>query len=137
MTRHAVGSGNPFEEVYGYSRAVRVGSHVYVSGTTPRAEDLNGDAYVQTTSALSIVAAALADLDASFADVVRTTVYITDMNDLDDVAQAHREAFSDVRPASTLVQVQALTPATARVEVEVTAAPAEPLVSGEDGDVTG
>ncbi|NDL58218.1 Rid family hydrolase [Phytoactinopolyspora mesophila] len=121
MTRRAIGSENPFEDVYGYSRAVRAGAHIYVSGTTPREADLGADAYTQTRSALSIVEFALADLDARFDDVVRTTIYTTDLSDLDGIARAHAETFRNIRPASTVVQVTALTPAAAKVEIEVTA----------------
>ncbi|WP_166347100.1 RidA family protein [Phytoactinopolyspora limicola] len=121
MFRRNVSSGNPFEETYGYSRAVRVGGQVYVSGTTASGADLGGDAYTQTRSALSIINGALADVGASLSDVVRTTVYIVDMSDLEGVSNAHAETFGHIRPASTLVQVTGLTPAAAVVEVEVTA----------------
>jgi enamine deaminase RidA (YjgF/YER057c/UK114 family) len=121
MTRRAIGSGNPFEDVYGYARAVRAGMHIYVSGTTPREADLEADAYTQTRSALSIIESALADLDARFDDVVRTTVYTTDLSDLQGIARAHADTFGHIRPASTVVQVTALTPAAAKVEIEVTA----------------
>ena len=121
MFRRSVGSQDPFEDAYGYSRAVRVGDHVLVSGTTARVEDLGADAYVQAKSALAIIAAAMRELDAGFADVVRTGIFIVDMADLDLVARAHAEAFGAIRPVSTLVQVAALTPAQARVEIEVTA----------------
>jgi enamine deaminase RidA (YjgF/YER057c/UK114 family) len=121
LSRRNVGSHDPFEDTYGYSRAVRVGDHVLVSGTTARAEDLGADAYVQAKSALGIIAAAMRELDAGFADVVRTAIFIVDMADMDLVARAHAEAFGAIRPVSTLLQVAALTPAQARVEIEVTA----------------
>ncbi len=121
MSRSNIGSHNPFEDVYGYSRAVRVGDHVFVSGTTARPDDLGADAYLQAKSALGIIATAMAELGASFADVVRTSVYIVDMADIDLVTRAHAEAFGAIRPASTLLQVAALTPAQARVEIEITA----------------
>ncbi len=121
LSRTNIGSHNPFEDVYGYSRAMRVGDHVFVSGTTARPEDLGADAYIQAKSALGIIATAMAELGASFADVVRTSVFIVDMADIDLVTRAHAEAFGAIRPASTLLQVAALTPAQARVEIEITA----------------
>jgi enamine deaminase RidA (YjgF/YER057c/UK114 family) len=121
LSRSNIGSHNPFEDVYGYSRAVRVGDHVFVSGTTARPDDLVADAYIQAKSALGIIATAMAELGAGFADVVRTSVFIVDMADIDLVTRAHAEAFGAIRPASTLLQVAALTPAPARVEIEITA----------------
>jgi enamine deaminase RidA (YjgF/YER057c/UK114 family) len=121
LIRTAIGSGDPFEDVYGYARAARVGAHVFVWGTTARAPHLDGDAYQQMTAAIATIAAALGEAGAELRHVVRTVVYVVDMADADDVARAHREAFGASRPASTLVQVTALTPANARVEIEVTA----------------
>jgi enamine deaminase RidA (YjgF/YER057c/UK114 family) len=121
VIRTNISSGYPFEDVYGYARAVRVGNQVFVSGTTARAPHLDGDAYQQMRGAIATVAAALGEAGAGLRHVVRTVVYILDMADADLVARAHRETFGDARPASTLVQVAALTPASARVEIEVTA----------------
>jgi enamine deaminase RidA (YjgF/YER057c/UK114 family) len=121
VIRTNISSGYPFEDVYGYARAVRVGDHVFVSGTTARPPHLDGDAYEQMTGAIATVAAALGEAGAELRHVVRTVVYILDMADAHLVARAHREKFGDQRPASTLVQVAALTPASARVEIEVTA----------------
>ena len=121
MIRKSFSSGYPFEDVYGYARAVRVGDHVFVSGTTARPPHLDGDAYQQMTSAIAIVAAALGEAGAELRHVVRTVVYILDMADARHVARAHGETFGGSRPASTLVQVAALTPDQARVEIEVTA----------------
>jgi enamine deaminase RidA (YjgF/YER057c/UK114 family) len=121
MSRLRVESGYPFEKEYGYSRAIRAGNQIFVSGTTARSSDLEGDAYVQAKAALTIIAAALAEAGAQLESVVRTVVYVVDLADLDRVARAHSEAFGAVRPASTIVQVAALTPASARVEIEVTA----------------
>ena len=121
MIRKSITSGYPFEDSYGYARAVRVGDHVFVSGTTARAPALDGDAYVQMSGAIAIVAEALAQAGAELRHVVRTIVYVVDMADAQHVARAHRERFGAARPASTLVQVAALTPAQARVEIEVTA----------------
>ena len=121
MIRKSFSSGYPFEDVYGYARAVRVGDHVFVSGTTARPPHLDGDAYQQMTSAIAIVAAALGEAGAELRHVVRTVVYVLDMADAHHVARAHGETFGGSRPASTLVQVAALTPDQARVEIEVTA----------------
>lgn len=121
MHRTSFTSGYPYEDTYGYSRAVRVGEQVFVSGTTARGSALEADAYVQARAVLEIITDALAEAGATLQHVVRTVVYVTDMADAPLVARAHAEGFGAVRPASTLVQVAALTPATARVEFEVTA----------------
>jgi enamine deaminase RidA (YjgF/YER057c/UK114 family) len=121
MTRTNISSGYPFEDTYGYSRAVRVGDQVFVSGTTARSPHLDGDAYVQMTGAIETVAAALSEAGADLRHVVRTVIYIVDMGDVAHIARAHQQAFGASRPASTLVQVAALTPASARIEIEVTA----------------
>jgi enamine deaminase RidA (YjgF/YER057c/UK114 family) len=121
VIRTNIPSGYPAEDSYGYARAVRVGDHVFVSGTTARAPHLDGDAYAQLRAAIATVAAALGEAGAELRHVVRTVVYLVDMADADRVADAHRETFGASRPASTLVQVAALSPASARVEIEVTA----------------
>ena len=121
MTRTNISSGYPFEDTYGYSRAVRVGDQVFVSGTTARPPHLDGDAYEQMTGAVATVVAALGEAGAELRHVVRTVIYVIDMADVPHIARAHREAFGTARPASTLVQVAALTPAAARIEIEVTA----------------
>ncbi len=125
MARRVIGSGYPYEEEYGYARAVRAGDQVFVSGTTARLPELDDDAYVQMRAALRIVEEALARAGAEVRHVVRTVVYVLDLADAPLVARAHQEVFGAVRPASTLVQVSALTPAGARVEVEVTAVVAD------------
>ena len=121
MTRTNFSSGYPFEDAYGYARAVRVGSQVFVSGTTARGQHLDGDAYTQMMAAIATVAVALAGAGAELRHVVRTVVYVVDMADVDQIARAHHETFGATRPASTLVQVAGLTPASARAEIEVTA----------------
>ncbi len=118
MSRVNISSGGPFEPVYGYSRAVRVGNQVHVSGTTARPPDDAKDAYGQAIASLEIIGKALGDVGASFGDVVRTVVYVTDMVDADRVARAHREIFGDIRPASTLVAVTALLRPELLVEIE-------------------
>lgn len=120
MKRITVQSGDPSEETFGYSRAIRVGSHVHVSGTTAQAPYVDDcDTYVQSKNALEIIEQSLVELGASFADVVRTVTYVTNMADADLVARAHHEAFASVRPASTLVQVAALDDPARTVEIEV------------------
>jgi enamine deaminase RidA (YjgF/YER057c/UK114 family) len=121
LPRQNVSSGYDFEDTYGYARAVRVGNQVFVSGTTARTPQLGGDAYTQARAALSIIADALAKTGAGMHHVVRTVVYVLDMADTEHVARAHSEVFDQIRPASTLVQVSALTPASARVEIEAMA----------------
>ncbi len=120
VSRQTIASGYPYEDEYGYSRAVRVGNQVFVSGTTARPPHLDGDAYEQAKAILSIVEDALGQAGAALHHVVRTVVYVVDMTDSPLVARAHAEAFGQIRPTSTLVQVVALTPNTARVEVEAT-----------------
>ncbi|MBR1133884.1 RidA family protein [Bradyrhizobium iriomotense] len=121
LPRQNFSSGYAFEDAYGYSRAVRVGNQVFVSGTTARPPELGRDAYMQAKAALAIIADALARTGADMRHVVRTVVYVIDLADAPHIARAHSEAFDQVRPASTLVQVGALTPASARVEIEATA----------------
>jgi enamine deaminase RidA (YjgF/YER057c/UK114 family) len=115
--RQTVFSGGPYEDMYGYSRAVRVGGQIHVSGTTARAPDLDGDAYRQARAALSIIEAALREVGSSVAAVVRTVTYVTDLDDAELVARAHREVFGEIRPAATLVGVTGLLGG-ARVEIE-------------------
>lgn len=121
VTRQTVSSGYPFEEIYGYARAVRVGDQVFVSGTTARPPHLDGDAYRQLVGAIETVATALKAAGAELRHVVRTVIYVVDMADAHHVARAHQETFGSSPPVSTLVQVGGLTPAAARIEIEVTA----------------
>jgi enamine deaminase RidA (YjgF/YER057c/UK114 family) len=121
VARSNIGSGYPFEDTYGYSRAVRVNDHVFVSGTTARGAALEQGAYAQACMILSLIETTLAQAGAEMRHVVRTVAYVTDLACEAEVARAHREAFGSIRPASTLVQVGALTPSGARVEFEVTA----------------
>ena len=120
MTRQNIRSGSPFEDTWGYCRAVRVGNTVHVAGTCAAMDDLEGsDAFSQATSALGIVEAALAEAGASFADVVRTITYVTNIDDWEQVARAHSAAFDSVRPAATLVEVSRLIDPRMVVEIEV------------------
>jgi enamine deaminase RidA (YjgF/YER057c/UK114 family) len=118
--RRNVSSGGPFEDVYGYSRAVRVADQVHVSGTTAQPPHLDGaDAYQQAIAALAIIEKALREAGSSMAGVVRTVTYVTDIADAELVARAHREVFGDVRPAATLVEVSRLLDPRMKVEIEV------------------
>jgi len=114
MARKNITSGNPFEPVFGYSRAVRIGGTIHVAGTTAP----GGDAYEQASAVLKIIEQALAEAGATLADVVRTVVYVTDMAHADGVTRAHGEVFAKIRPASTLVAVSALVKPELVVEIE-------------------
>ena len=117
--RRNIPSGGAFEEVYGYHRAVRVGGHVHVSGTTAREPDLDQDAYGQAVAAFAIITEALNTAGSTLDAVVRTVTYLTDIADAELVARAHREVLGHVRPAATLVAVSALLDPRERVEIEV------------------
>lgn len=124
MERTTVSSGTEWEPRVGYSRAVRVGPHVHVSGTTATDEDgsvVGETAYEQTVRALANVASALKRAGATVDDVVRTRMYVLDAEDWEDVGRAHAETFGDVRPAATMVEVSRLVDPAMLVEVEATA----------------
>lgn len=114
MIRKNISSGYAYEDVYGYSRAVRVGDHIHVAGTTAPGPD----AYSQARNALSIIENALHEAGSSLAAVVRTVTYITDTVDPADIARAHLESFADVRPAATMVGVTRLIGDNRHVEIE-------------------
>lgn len=125
MQRQTVHTGTPWEPVVGYSRAVRVGDVVHVSGTTATDEDGalvgEGDAGRQAEQILANVGRALERVGAGFSDVVRTRMYVVDASDWEAVGRAHGAVFGDVRPASTLVAVKALVDPRMLVEIEVEA----------------
>ncbi len=109
----------------GYSRAVRAGDHVHVAGTTATDDEgeivAPGDPAAQTRRALEIIEAALAEAGAGLSDVVRTRMYVTDVDDWEAVGEVHGEYFGDVRPAATMVEVERLIDSDAVVEIEATA----------------
>ena len=123
--RQLISSGVPFESIVGYSRAVRVGPHVWVAGTT--ATDAQGrvvgagDAYAQAKYVLDKIERALKEAGASFDDVVRTRTFVTDISRWEEIGRAHGEAFRHVRPAATMVEVRALITPELMVEIEVDA----------------
>jgi len=131
MHRLLVSSGSPYEPVVGFSRAVRVGDRVFVAGTAPvmpGGADPPPDAYGQTRRCLEIVEAALAEAGATLGDVVRTRTYLVDPSHFDGYAQAHGEAFGEVRPANTTVVAQLLDPRwLLEIEVEAVAGSARPI----------
>ena len=115
MARQNISSGHTFEPVLGYSRAVKVGNTIHVSGTTAD----GADAYEQASNVLAIIKNALVEAGAEPEHVVRTVIYVTDMKaHADGVTKAHGEMFGDIRPASTLVEVTGLLRPELFVEIE-------------------
>lgn len=125
MRRRHISSGTKWEAAVGYSRAVRVGPHVWVAGTT--AVDAEGrvvgegDAYAQAAFVFQKIGRALEEAGAGFQDVVRTRMYLTRGEDEAAVGRAHAEVFSEVRPAATMIVIAALVDARLLVEIEVEA----------------
>ena len=119
-----ISSGGPWESVIGYSRAVKAGPYVHVSGTTATVDgelQHKGDAYGQTKVAYSIIEKALALVDYSLSDVVRVRIYLKDENDMDAVGKANGELFSEIRPAATILAGLKFINPEMLVEIEVDA----------------
>ncbi len=123
MERQRVSSGSPFEATIGFSRAVRAGNSVFVSGTAPIWPDgsCDPDPGAQARRCLEIIVAALAEAGAGPGDVVRTRTFLVDVADAGPVGAVHGEVFADIRPASTMVAVAGLLDPRWRVEIEAEA----------------